>query len=49
MLADAADYGSCASHSRYFWGFRLHALFVLNGPHHAPSPTTSQEPVELVI
>ncbi len=25
-LANAADYGYCASHSRYFWGFRLHAL-----------------------
>ena len=22
-LADLADYGYCASHSRYFWGFRL--------------------------
>jgi hypothetical protein len=24
-LADAADYGYCTSHSRFFWGFRLHA------------------------
>jgi hypothetical protein len=30
-LADAADYGYCASHSRFFWGFRLHALFALDG------------------
>jgi len=30
-LADAADYGYCASHSRYFWGFRLHALFAPDG------------------
>jgi Transposase DDE domain len=30
-LADAADYGWCASHSRFFWGFRLHALFVVDG------------------
>lgn len=30
-LADAADYGYCASHSRYFWGFRLHALFAADG------------------
>ena len=30
-LADAADFGYCASHSRYFWGFRLHALFALDG------------------
>jgi hypothetical protein len=25
-LGDAADYGYCASHSRFFWGFRLHAV-----------------------
>ncbi len=31
QLADAADYGYCRSHSRYFWGFRLHALFALDG------------------
>ncbi len=31
QLADAADYGWCASHSRYFWGFRLHALVALDG------------------
>jgi hypothetical protein len=30
-LANAADYGYCASHSRQFWGFRLHALFALDG------------------
>jgi hypothetical protein len=30
-LADAADYGYCASHSRYFWGFRLHGLFAIDG------------------
>ena len=30
-LADAADYGYCASHSRYFWGFRLHAIFASDG------------------
>ena len=27
QLADAADYGYCRSHSRFFWGFRLHAIF----------------------
>jgi hypothetical protein len=27
-LADAADYGYCPSHSRFFWGFRLHAIFA---------------------
>jgi hypothetical protein len=31
QLADAADYGYCRSHSRYFWGFRLHAIFALDG------------------
>jgi hypothetical protein len=30
-LSDAADYGFCASHSRYFWGFRLHTLFAMDG------------------
>jgi Transposase DDE domain len=30
-LADAADYGYCASHSRFFWGFRLHCLFAPDG------------------
>jgi hypothetical protein len=30
-LADAADYGYCVSHSRFFWGFRLHALFATDG------------------
>ena len=31
QLADAADYGYCPSHSRFFWGFRLHGLFALDG------------------
>ncbi|MBJ7332510.1 MAG: IS982 family transposase [Solirubrobacteraceae bacterium] len=30
-LGDAADYGWCSSHSRYFWGFRLHGIFALDG------------------
>jgi hypothetical protein len=30
-LVNAADYGYCASHSRFFWGFRLHALFAMDG------------------
>jgi len=30
-LSDAADYGFCASHSRYFYGFRLHTLFAMDG------------------
>jgi Transposase DDE domain len=31
QLADAGDYGYCRSHSRYFWGFRLHAIFAPDG------------------
>jgi hypothetical protein len=30
-LGDAADYGYCRSHSRYFWGLRLHAIFAPDG------------------
>jgi hypothetical protein len=30
-LSDAADYGYCASHSRYFWGMRLHTLCAMDG------------------
>lgn len=30
-LSNAADYGYCASHSRLFWGFRLHAIFAPDG------------------
>jgi hypothetical protein len=31
QLADAADYGWCASHHRFFWGLRLHAIFAPDG------------------
>jgi len=30
-LAGFAEYGYCASHSRYFWGLRLHLLCTLGG------------------
>jgi hypothetical protein len=30
-LSDLCDYGYCPSHSRYFWGVRLHALFATDG------------------
>jgi hypothetical protein len=30
-LAGWAEYGYCASHSRYFWGLRLHLLCTLQG------------------
>ena len=38
-LADAADYGYCASHSRFFWGFRLHAIVAPDGTPRALSLT----------
>lgn len=30
-LADWAEYGYCTSHSRYFWGLRLHLVCTLGG------------------
>ncbi len=30
-LAGCAEYGYCASHSRWFWGLRLHLLCTLHG------------------
>ena len=30
-LAGFAEYGYCASHSRYFWGLRLHLLCTVHG------------------
>ena len=44
QLADAADYGYCASHSRYFWGFRLHGLFALDGTPRALALTSPKAP-----
>ena len=51
-LANAADYGYCASHSRYFWGFRLHGLFALDGTPRAltlTSPKASERDVCLAM
>jgi len=51
-LADAADYGYCVSHSRYFWGFRLHGLFALDGTPRAlllTSPKTPERDVCLAL
>ena len=31
-LAGWAEYGYCASHSRFFWGLRLHLVCALSGP-----------------
>jgi hypothetical protein len=51
-LADAADYGWCGSHSRYFWGFRLHAIFAPDGTPRAlelASPKLDERDVGLVL
>lgn len=42
-LADAADYGWCASHSRFFWGFRLHTLMAPDGTPRAMALTSPKE------
>jgi hypothetical protein len=47
-LANAADYGYCASHSRYFWGFRLHAIFALDGTPRALALTSPKIDEKLV-
>ena len=52
QLADAADYGYSAAHSRYFWGFRLHGLFTLDGTPRAlrlTSPKASEREVCLQL
>lgn len=47
-LANAADYGFCASHSRFFWGFRLHAIFALDGTPRALALTSPKIDERLV-
>ena len=47
-LANAADYGYCASHSRYFCGFRLHALFAPDGTPRALALTSPKIDEKLV-
>lgn len=52
QLADAADYGWCASHSRYFWGFRLHAICAPDGTPRAlalTSPKVDERDVALKL
>ena len=44
QLGDAADYGYCASDSRFFWGFRLHGLFALDGTPRALALTSPKTP-----
>jgi hypothetical protein len=41
-LAGWAEYGYCASHSRYFWGLRLHMLATLHAPAHGLRTDRSQ-------
>jgi hypothetical protein len=51
-LGDAADYGYCASHSRFFWGFRLHAIFAPDGTPRAitvASPKRDEREVALEL
>jgi Transposase DDE domain len=51
-LADAADYGYCTSHSRFFWGFRLHAIFAPDGTPRAltlASPKRDEREVALAL
>ncbi len=47
-LTDAADYGYCASHSRHFFGFRLHALFATDGTPRALALTSPKVDEKLV-
>ena len=47
-LTDAADYGYCASHSRCFYGFRLHALFAPDGTPRALALTSPKIDERLV-
>lgn len=42
-IAMAADYGYCASHSRWFWGLRLHTLMAPDGTPRAMALTSPKE------
>jgi hypothetical protein len=51
-LGEAAGYGWCASHSRFFWGFRLHAIFAPDGTPRAlslASPNRDEREVGLEL
>jgi hypothetical protein len=51
-LGDAADYGYCPSHSRFFWGFRLHLLAAPDGTPRAltvASPKRDEREVALEL
>ncbi len=42
-IANAADYGYCASHSRWFWGMRLHTLMAPDGTPRQMALTSPKE------
>lgn len=44
QLADACGYGYCASHSRWFWGMRLHGLFAPDGTPRAVQLAPADQP-----
>jgi Transposase DDE domain len=44
QLADACGYGYCRSHSRFFWGMRLHAVFAPDGTPRALSLQPADRP-----
>jgi hypothetical protein len=49
---DAADYGWCASHSRYFWGLRPHAISAPDGTPRAlalRSPNADEREIGLTL
>jgi hypothetical protein len=48
-LAGFAEYGYCASHSRYFWGLRLHLLCTLSGLPIAAALTGAKADERLVL
>lgn len=51
-LGNACDYGYCASHSRYFWGMRLHIICSLDGTPRALelcSPKTGEREIGLLL
>ena len=51
QLADAAEYAYRRSHGRFFWGFRLHAIFAPDGTPSAPElvpPKIDEREVGLV-
>jgi hypothetical protein len=43
-LADACGYGYCRSHSRFFWGMRLHGVFAPDGTPRALSLQPADRP-----